>query len=146
MSAAKNPTVSKTSVVVMLAVNDPNNGNFADECTAVEIADLITVYERGEPLPVAIVPDQTRTRSVVQAGVLVVGDGRYRYWDYKYWVGNWCWDAVRMKVDAAARLLEQLRTKGWSYDEAETSLAEAWEKGEPLAPMLARLLAQGGGD
>ena len=130
------------SVLVMLAVND-EGGNFTGECDAVEIGDLIRADGEGAPLSVEFVRDLAEI--TVQNGVLVVnggarlGEGRYRYWNYRYWVGNCCWDGVRMKIDEAGRLLEQLRTAGWGYDEAEESLAQAWEAGEPLAPVLARL-------
>lgn len=137
MSAVNTSLLSKTSVVVMLAVNDPANGNFVGKCEAVEIPDVITVEERGTPLAVEFLPDQARI--AVVSGVLEVGVSRYRYWHYKRWVGNWCWDQVRMTLENAARLLEQLRDAGWGYDVADTRVADAWTKGEPLAPVLARV-------
>lgn len=139
-----NTTATKTSVVVMLAVNDPQNGNFAGDCISVDISDVIRVGGDEAALPVAFVHD--RSASANLGGVLVIETERYRYWNYRGWVGNWCWDAARMKVEDVAKLLEQLRSAHWTCVEAESALFDAWKTGEPLAPALAKAVSDGGGE
>ena len=68
-------------------------------------------------------------------------DGReYRIHGYRQWYGNMAWDAFRLKLADAARLLEYLRTQHWTCTMAETGVFEAWGEGGPLAPRMLRVM------
>lgn len=72
---------------------------------------------------------------------LWIGGRWFRHHGRGRYVGNIHWDAAVMDRAEVARLLAYMRTlEGWSWVEAETSLAEAWAKGEITVEALERAI------
>lgn len=124
------------TTVVHLLLNDPSNGVPTGRCDGVEFAfptgDEISLSLYTEPGPEAAV------RAVEGVAHLVLGGKRYRIVGHRGWVGNWCWDAVRMEPAVALRLLEDLRADAgrWCVEMATGDLMERWQQGGPFPAEL----------
>src|SRR5690349_14173418 len=112
----------RLAVQVMLACNDPDNGNFAGECDTIEIPDLITV--EGPALKCQFIDDGRWLR---------LEDQGFMIRSHATWVGNWCWDQVTMSLAEAGRLLRWLHERDWTCTEAEAGLFDAWHSDGPIA-------------
>lgn len=59
---------------------------------------------------------------------------------YRTWVGNWCWDAVSMRADIGADLLNYLRDLGWQCEGGISPYFEMWSKGRKFRASDAAIL------
>ena len=108
---------------LMLAVNDPRNGAHTGQVDQVEIDDLI--YLEGEPV------------SCGTDGYSLEIDGlRFNLKGYGVWVGNMCWDCATLESVHVAKIVNHLRSLGWSCTEAETSLFEAYHDSKPITAKM----------
>lgn len=83
---------------VDLACND-DHGNFASGVEAVQIGDLCQL--EGDPIDCT---DPAR-HTVAIDGLMLESHG------YIPWHGNMCWDAIRLSLTDAARLIAHLRSR-----------------------------------
>jgi hypothetical protein len=123
------------TITVMLACNDYRNGNFQGFIEQVQLLDLIEL--EGDPLRVSFSRGPKNPLLVVEPGLLI------QTYDHKEWVGNWCWDAVRLSIPDTFQLLEHLRAQHWSCLEAEVSLMDAWENKAPMLEYLREVVRTG---
>jgi hypothetical protein len=111
---------------LMLAVNDCN-GVHTGQVDQVEVDDLI--YLEGEPISCSHTLFELEVDSLL-----------FKFSNYGTWVGNMCWDCVTLDGAHVAKIVNHLRSIGWSCTEAETSLFEAYHDGETItAKMLEEL-------
>lgn len=114
----------RRAVTVLLACNDPDNGNFEGMCRAVEFpGDFLelTSYDNGR---------------ILRFGddCFFLSGKRWPIVGYKSCYGNWCWDAVRLEIPVAADFLTWLRRRDlFDVDSGWCEIFE-WFKGERPAP------------
>lgn len=112
------------TVRIMLATNDHRNGMPTGRVDALQILDVISL-EGPIPGPRCLIdPAKRRVRI---AGMTYPIEG------YAQWVGNWCWDEVRVSDEVAVDILDRLRkTELWTCTEAESAVYGKWERGEKI--------------
>lgn len=120
-----------TTILVMLCVNDPDNGSPLGLIDGVEIGELPLRLEGPQGFDREFGPIGT-TSFASTSSTITVGGQVFRHRGYSTWVGNWCWDAAHMTVDAVLALLNHLKAEGWDCHEAEESLYERWRRPQPL--------------
>lgn len=117
-------------VKLMLAVNDPDNGDFSGQVRAVEVVD-----RRGGDIYIGLESsfwDWAPPCRLWPEGELQIGRRRFPILGHLSWVGNWCWDLVIVTAWTAARIFNWLRLQGyWSIDVGEHSMFEKWQRAEP---------------
>lgn len=111
------------SIVVHFACNDGRNGLFAGEVENIGV-DLvggqIELYGWARRFTV----DDKGLRFCIH-GVW------FPFMSSREWVGNWCWNAYRMKRPQAVRLLKHLRWHGWGCESGRVR-ASHWFEGLPV--------------
>lgn len=96
------------SIVVHFACNDGRNGLFAGE------AEAITIDLAGGQLELY---GWARRFAVDDKGLkLRIHGAWFPFMSSREWVGNWCWNAYRLKRPQALRLLAHLRWHGWKCE------------------------------
>ena len=127
-------------ILVMLCVNDPDNGCDTGRVSAIEFSaqadsvnpmiKLESSYWNWGPVCRLLEGDPKRIK-ISRRTFPILG--------YRTWVGNWCWDAALVTIETANQILAYLKSqhdrKGnpyWSPDQAWTEIWEAWEKGEKI--------------
>jgi len=103
-------------IMVMLAVNDHRNGDHVGRLRAIKFS------QRGESTPLLALDsyylnsDGSRVYPACsynqQTKRVQIGARRFEVMTYFNWVGNWCWDAVIVQPEVAARLFNYLC---WCY-------------------------------
>lgn len=113
----------QTLIGVDLACND-DSGNFAGEVEAITIGDLCQL--EGDALDC--------TNPAYQQ---ITIDGLV-FWSHGYiqWHGNMAWDAIRLSLTDAARLLTHLRTQHWTILEGDARLFASYDRGHPITAEL----------
>lgn len=119
-------------VPVLVCLNDPGNGEASGHALGLDIMDpdgeaaleLRSIeVDRG---PVCRI--DTRLRR------MKLGPFWFHIKGHKFWVGNWCWDAVWMEPSMAADLLNKARASdGWTPDAGYEPWWERWMSDEPFA-------------
>lgn len=104
------------TIDVMLCVNNPNNGAFCGRCCAVQIADFIELDARVLPEP----------RCHFGDGYFGIHRRHFQYKSCTDWVGNWCWDLIRVTPDVAAYLIEVLLDQKWKHPHLGDSFVNVW--------------------
>jgi hypothetical protein len=120
------------SIVLLLACNDPDNGLHTGRCDCIEVlsswCDEPLLKLQGSAWRCALLACDNGPYE----GVLQFGRLRLPWSNAKTWYGNWCWDVVKVPLEAAAHLLATLQqSKWWDVEEGDTCLFEAW-RGEKL--------------
>lgn len=115
--------MTNTLIGIDLACND-DRGNFAGGVEAVQIGDLAQL--EGDPIDCT---DPTRSTVTID-GLAIESHG------YIPWHGNMAWDAIRVSLVDAARLMTHLRARHWTIIEADSRLFAAYDHGEPITPEL----------
>lgn len=121
-------------IPVMLCVNDYRNGQFAGR-----VSDICVF---GGQVVFSLVDGDHACRidsSRVQIGRLVLPHRGHREW-----VGNWCWDEVRLSHESVVRLMNWVRDKStFRLECAAEPLWDWWHNShEPLTmDMLCEVLA-----
>ena len=109
---------------LMLAVNDYRNGAHTGQVDQVEVDNLDLCLE-GEPVSCSYTPGKLEIDGLLFD---VVGYGN--------WAGNWCWDCATLESVHVAKIVNHLRSIGWSCTEAETSLFDAYHTGENITAKM----------
>jgi hypothetical protein len=99
---------------VQIACND-DNGNQTGKIDAIQI-EGIAEFE-GDAL------SYTPGRWPLIEGLRVQSHGE------QHWVGNWCWDAIRLDLEDTNRLLFLLHRNHWSIIEGDWALFQAYDRG-----------------
>lgn len=113
--------MTNTLIAVDLACND-DRGTFASGVEAVQIADLCQL--EGDPIDCT---DPARSTVTID-GLALQSHG------YIPWHGNMAWDAIRVSVADAARLIAHLRARHWTITEGDARLFAAYDAGQPITP------------
>lgn len=98
-------------VAVSFACNDVTTGSFLGHFEAIEFDAWLSGHH------VSAMGKRTRV-SIGGNRRLSVGRRLFEGDCHTRWVGNWCWDAVEMRLAEAQRLLGYLLGRGWQVDEA----------------------------
>jgi hypothetical protein len=107
---------------VDFACNDPDNGNFLGECTAVHLPqgamELTNGYiGRGNKIDFS-------------NGTLSFSRLKLPHRGHKSWVGNWCWDGCWLTLADTLKLLTYIKSlNGWSCDGGWCAICDPWEDG-----------------
>lgn len=113
------------TISLMVACNDHRNGVFAGE------ADLIELGTRhSDDVHIALDGPTTRFREFADA--VKIGRRKFPVLGGKEWVGNWCWNEYFVTPEVAAKVLNHLRTIGWSRNEWTEEFGDKWESGDPF--------------
>lgn len=120
------------SIIVHFACNDHRNGHFAGE------AEGCSLDIGGMPLELEgwarrFTVDEARLRFCIHGAW-------FPFMSSREWVGNWCWNAYRMKRPQAIRLMTHLRWHGWTCSGGRTRLCD-WYDGLPVAATPSRALS-----
>lgn len=110
-----------TSILLMFAVNNPDNGLHTGKADAFDFEDLL----RLEGLSI----------TCYRIGNISLKISRrvFPILSYGSWIGNWCWDGAQVTLQTAQDIAEYLRSLN-KFDciQAEVSIFEAWESGAPI--------------
>jgi hypothetical protein len=106
-------------IAVDLACND-DRGQFASGVEAVQIGDVLSL--EGDPIDCT---DPTRSTVTID-GLALESHG------YIPWHGNMAWDAIRVSLDDACRLIAHLRARHWTVLEGDARLFAAYDDGRPI--------------
>lgn len=115
--------MSETLISVDLACND-DRGNFASGVEAVQIADVLQL--EGDPIDCT---DPSR-HTVMIDRLALESHG------YIPWHGNMAWDAIRVSLTDACRLIAHLRNRHWTIVEGNARLFAAYDDGQPITAGL----------
>jgi hypothetical protein len=68
--------------------------------------------------------------------------GRRLYPLHRYvsWYGNWCWDCAWLEAEHIVEIVNVCQERGWSCEEGEASLFDAYEAGPITLGMLRRAM------
>ncbi len=133
--------MSEPQVEIMLAVNDPDNGNFTGKIEKVEFiirakdwtpAALELDNQFWPPATVVFKPPfKKHKRTYVK-----IGRRKYPIDGYGTWVGNWCWNVVVVSPYWAAKIANYLMEMKvddeykWAVESGWTELFEKWQRRE----------------
>jgi hypothetical protein len=125
---------------LMVCVNDYRNGAYAGRCAGLHISDFLHLDPRVLPEPRCTLTARTFSIHRTKIPILNCTD----------WVGNWCWNSIRIDVeDAAVLIAAALNEKinghpdkepiwAWGFEEAQgdsgIGLSNAREASEPITP------------
>lgn len=128
-------------IPVMLCCNDPDNGNFADRLSALEIGPNMSFhstayYESREARM------RWLTKDHVTHGIAIAGK-HFPIVGYRSWVGNWCWDMAMMEGRTVLELLNWPRLRRFfEISEAEQRLFNWWKAGQQWTDQDLRLISK----
>lgn len=112
-----------------ICCNHHENGSFAARVFGVHVGEI--------QLDVRVIGAETRCRTL-KAGRFSIGRVAFKTYSYREWVGNWCWDAMRVRRDDIVRILNYLRDRRcreWQVYSVESGPEEfwaAWSRESPL--------------
>lgn len=89
---------------VMICVNNPDNGNYAGRLAGLNIHDFIDL----EPV---VLPEP---RCTIGDGYFSVHRCRVGVYGYQQWVGNWCWNSIRVTREDAALLVSRMLSETYT--------------------------------
>src|ERR1043165_9898671 len=102
-----------------LACNDERDGHYQGWCDAIELwqgTDMLLSLERnGEPMACPI-----------GAGLLTLGALHIPFTAHRYWVDNWCWEAVTIDARQIQRVLALLEHTHWQLSAADEQGLALW--------------------
>jgi len=116
---------------LMLCVNHWRNGAFIGRARSVALGDALTLES---PYADASLRCRLDARTF--------GLGARRTWPHcghATWVGNWCWDAVRVTPATAADVLNFTLGRGYR---PESGFVELWDKIDAGRPLTAEDLVE----
>lgn len=120
-------------ITVMLCCNDPNNGLFLGKAESIEVGDI----ELEGPSIAISYKEQKLSRASPMEGEHTLRIGRLQVpaLGYKTWVGNWCWDAAKVRGVHALRILNFLAAKPhWHCTQAVCEIYEAFNDRRKITP------------
>lgn len=107
---------------VMLCVNDYRNGAFTGLCSGLAIGCPLALDLQSPYLA-------RHLRCEIDKHCVTLGlNHRYPHFGHRGWVGNWCWDQVRLTVAAATDMLNFAVLKGYHWDSIDCELLAAMKK------------------
>ena len=111
-------------VLVMLATNDPSNGN---DTGCVSCVEIHIGSNLGSALRLECVrrePTCAVRCSLEKVSYVRIGRKTFPISVHRNWYGNWCWRAVWVRRDVAARMANHLRSMGKFIDFCEPKSSE----------------------
>lgn len=132
------PPIAGRNVWLHVACNDADNGNFAGRIEAFQIerkGDRIDLELTGGRAPRLTALEPNRFRAFRHV---------FGHSGWNTWVGNWCWDRLRVSVPDAALFLYLGRRYGFTVDgcvgQAAISLDNLIDADAPSALIETQLL------
>lgn len=111
-----------TPIDVMICCNDAGTGNFLGFLTGFDIDELQICCGWGDDSP----------EFLFDGDHLVVGESKFRYFDRKRHVGNYCWDKITMPAESVTRLLTWARNNDFYWESAPSDFAKIWDAEQPI--------------
>jgi len=108
----------------MLATNDPDNGNDTGRVSCVEIHPSATERPALRLECVRHEPTCSVRLSLEKVPYVRIGHKTFPIGGHRDWYGNWCWRAVWVRRDVAARMANHLRSMGKFIDFCEPKSSE----------------------
>jgi hypothetical protein len=123
---------------IMLACNNPDNGEFTGECDFIEFdsgSGDIEIRMQGRSVTVNFERKGHRDGGPATGDcTLRVGRITIPALGYESWVGNWCWDEARVRHVFALKVLNYLIRRGWHCEEGPSEFFDAINSGRQLTP------------
>jgi hypothetical protein len=116
--------IRDNAVMIDIACNDPDNGNFAARAEQVQIGDTLIELEcRRWPAP----------RFAELGGNIRLSGKHWPILDSKDWVGNWCWNGYWIKIPVAVDFLCWLHArKLYDLTCGEERIFNMWRLDKPF--------------
>lgn len=119
-------------VLVMLATNNPDNGNDTGRLSCLEIHPSSIDCPALRLECVGREPTCSVGLSLEKVSYVRIGRKTFPVGGHSNWCGNWCWRAVWVRRDVAARMANHLRATGkFDVEEGWTALYNKWTSGQP---------------
>ena len=106
----------------MICCNDPSTGQFLGFLTGFDIEELQVCCGLDDQSPEFLFGDD----------LLVVGESKFRCFDRKRHVGNYCWDRITMPAESVARLLNWARNNDFYWESAPSDFGKVWDSNDPI--------------
>jgi hypothetical protein len=118
-------------VMVDIACNDPDSGDFAGRAEMLSIGSDLLELEVIR----AIAPKFTEINEPEKPRCKVMFCRRiFPIFGSKYGVGNWCWNGYWFKIDDVVDMLAWLHQKRWyNCGVAEERIYNLWHRDEPFS-------------
>lgn len=109
------------TLILDFLCNNPDNGDFTGRCEAVQLPDEAIDLHCGEWGSRAGVTLNERGKKLYFGRIAVTPLGR------RTWYGNWCWDAYKLTVEDAAKILAYCKKMGWQCEGGWCELADKYD-------------------
>lgn len=124
----------REEIQVDLCCNYPRNGLFAGQLWALKVGPNMEFGSK-------FIDWGPRLRFL--DGRIAIAGKHFPITCYREWVGNWCWDAVRIEGRYVLELLNWPRLRRWfDLELAETRLFNFWESGGTWTDSDLRLIGK----
>jgi hypothetical protein len=112
-------------LTLQLCCNDPDNGMFAGY-----IENLHIKLACGDPIelsgPRVKVSERALRACGKDAELIKIGRVTARKYGGATWVGNWCWDSVKVESEKARQIVNYLKARDWSCECAPNDFFDRW--------------------
>lgn len=129
--------MSEFVVEVMLAVNEPSNGQMSDICHGINLWHGGDTCFEIEAYPDGV--DFHLSEKTFRLGNSF-GQVQVEYRNHRRGVGNWCWDSFLISQKGLVVLLEGARAMNLDLTVAFTPLYDAWNNGKGLEEAILEML------
>jgi hypothetical protein len=122
------------ALLIELACNDPNNGQFLGFADFAEIAGI---RMQGGRVTVDYSNEQVRSarRHIDGHYTLRVGRIIVPHWHHHSWYGNWCWEAFSVTWPYALKVLNYLaKQRDWHCEEGPQGIYDAINSRKRVTP------------
>lgn len=122
------------AIQVMVACNDPDNGNFVGKFHMLEVVagsdsmEFEGPWDQGEGIVFRLEGDGQKAR----VGRIVVPILHYREW-----TGNWCWNTIWVRWDKALEIINYLgrqHAQGWHMSCGPDGIFQAFNERHQITP------------
>lgn len=118
---------------LMLCCNNPDNGMFEGyaEAVSLELACGESIELNG---PRVKISEKAATTQGRYYEIIKIGRVSARKLGGATWVGNWCWDSVRLESERCRMVLNYLKRRGWSCECAPAEFYDRWQQPGDITP------------
>ena len=122
--------MSRPTIRIDIACNDPDNGLFQHRVTEIQVAgQMLELVAKQWGL---LSPNRC-PRFEEKSGAIVLSGKRWPIVRSREWFGNWCWNAYWFEVETARDFLQWLhRRRLFNVECGDSGLFDMWKADAPL--------------